>query len=74
MAPPDAYGATVFHATCGNHIIMLYKNRAANYESNQRFIIALAFAMITLSAVSLLMKWFRRERRVNETDNMPRGA
>jgi hypothetical protein len=74
MAPPDAYGATVFHATCGNHIIVLYKNRAANYESNQRFIIALAFAIITLSTVSLLMKWFRRERRVNETDNMPRGA
>ncbi len=62
MAPPDAYGATVFQATCGDHIIMLYKNRAANYESNQRFIIALALVIITLSAVSLLMKWFRRER------------
>jgi hypothetical protein len=60
MAPPDAYGATVFHATCGDHIVMLYKDRAANYESTQRFIIALAYAMVTLSTASLIRKWFRR--------------
>lgn len=63
MAPPDAYGATVFHATCGDHIVVLYKNRAANYESTQRFIIALAYAMLTLSTASLIRKSVGRARR-----------
>jgi len=63
MAPPDAHGVNVFHATCGDHIIMLYKNRAANYESTQCFIISLACALITLSTASLLRKWFRRALR-----------
>jgi hypothetical protein len=29
MAPPSAYGPTVFHSTCGDHIVLLYKNRVA---------------------------------------------
>jgi hypothetical protein len=67
MAPPDAYGAVVFHATCGGEIVVHYKDRAANYESNQRFVIVLAVAMITLSVVPLLMKFLLiRKRRVTE--------
>jgi hypothetical protein len=63
MAPPSAYGETVFHATCGDHIVMLYKNRAASYESNQHFNIAVACAIIALSAVTLVIKWLKRDRR-----------
>jgi len=63
MAPPGAYGEIVFHATCGDHIVILYKNSAANYESNQYFITVLACTIIILSAASLIMKWQRRELR-----------
>jgi hypothetical protein len=42
MAPPSAFGGYVFHSTCGGHIIMAFKNRAASYESTQRFVIAVA--------------------------------
>lgn len=63
MAPPPAYGSIVFQATCGDEIVMLYSDRAAKYESNQRFVISLACAMITLSVLSLMMQFLRREPR-----------
>ena len=62
MAPPSAYGATVFHSTCGDHIVMLYKNRAAAYESTQRFVVTLACGLILLSLGALTRKWFYRRR------------
>jgi hypothetical protein len=60
MAPPSAYGATVFHSTCGDHIIMLYANRAANYESTQLFIVILSTGLILLSLWGLTKRWLRR--------------
>jgi hypothetical protein len=60
MAPPSAYGATVFHATCGDYIVMLYKNRAAIYESTQRFVVTLACGIILLSLGGLTRKWLYR--------------
>jgi hypothetical protein len=53
MAPPSAYGAYVFHSTCGDHTIMYYKNRAAVYESTQRFIIVVAYLVILVSVICL---------------------
>jgi hypothetical protein len=64
MAPPSAYGATVFHSTCGGHIVMLYKNRAAAYESTQRFVVTLACGLILLSLAGLTKKWFHRRRTI----------
>jgi hypothetical protein len=60
MAPPSSYGGTVFHSTCGDHIVLLYKNRAAAYESTQRFIVALACGLILLSLGVLTKKWLHR--------------
>jgi hypothetical protein len=48
-----ACGAHVFHSTCGDHITTYYKNRAAVYESTQRFVIAVASVMILTSAIAL---------------------
>lgn len=53
MAPPSAYGGYVFHSTCGDHILMYYKNRAAVYESIQRFVIAVACIVIIVSTMGL---------------------
>jgi hypothetical protein len=64
MAPPNAYGATVFHSTCGDHILMLYKNRAAAYESTQRFVVILACVLILLSLGGLTRKWFHHRRAI----------
>lgn len=60
MAPPDTYGEIVFHATCGDQIVILYKDRAAKYEANKFFITALAGSIIIVSAVSLFIIWIRR--------------
>jgi hypothetical protein len=64
MAPSSAYGATVFHSTCGDHIVMLYKNRVAAYESTQRFVVTLACGLILLSLGGLAKKWFHRRRTI----------
>jgi hypothetical protein len=64
MAPPSAYGATVFHSTCGDHVVLLFKNRAAAYESTQRFIVTLACGLILLSLGGLTKKWFHRRRTI----------
>jgi len=48
--------AYVFHSTCGDHTIMYYKNRAATYESTQRFVIALACIITLVSAMGLTRK------------------
>jgi hypothetical protein len=61
MPPSSAYGAYVFHTTCGNHIIMYYKNRAAVYESIQRFVIAIACIVIVVSATGLGRKMLPRK-------------
>jgi hypothetical protein len=63
MAPPGAYGEIVFHATCGNHIVIDYKNSAANYESNKGFVTLLGCAIIILSTGVLFTRWFRYQRR-----------
>jgi hypothetical protein len=59
MAPPGAYGEIVFHATCGDHIVIDYKNRAANYQLTKEFVTLLGCAIIILSALSLFMRWMR---------------
>jgi hypothetical protein len=64
MAPPSAYGATVFHSTCGDHIVLLYKNRAAAYESTQRFVVTLACGLILLSLGGLTKNWFHQRRTI----------
>jgi hypothetical protein len=53
MPPPSAYGAYVFHSTCGDHTLMYYKHRAAAYESSQRFTIGVAGLMIVASLAGL---------------------
>jgi hypothetical protein len=55
MAPPSAYDAYVFHSTCGDHIMMYYKYRAATYESTQLFSIAVA-CIITLASLTGLTR------------------
>jgi hypothetical protein len=62
MPPPSAYGAYVFHSTCGDHIIMYFKNRAAAYESNQRFVIVVACAVIFISAIGIGRKILHLQR------------
>jgi hypothetical protein len=54
MAPHSAYGATVFHSTCGDQIMVLYGNRAAAYVATQRFVVGLACGII---GVSLWFLW-----------------
>jgi hypothetical protein len=63
MAPPSAYGAYVFHSTCGDHITMYYKNRASTYESTQLFSIAVACIMILASLTGLSRLLFHSHRR-----------
>jgi hypothetical protein len=53
VASPSDYGAYVFQSTCGDHLIAAYQNRAATYESTQRFVIAVACAVILVSAIGL---------------------
>lgn len=62
MPPHSAYGAYVFHSTCGDHVIMYYKNRAAVYESIQQFVIAIACAVIFISAIGLGRKMLQPQR------------
>jgi hypothetical protein len=62
MPPLSAYGACVFHSTCGDHITMYYKNRAAVYESTQRFIIVVACIIIFVSAMGLSHKVLQTTR------------
>ena len=63
MPPPSAYGAYVFHSTCGDHTIMYYKNRAAIYESTQLFSIAVAWIMILASLTGLIRLLFNSHPR-----------
>jgi hypothetical protein len=62
MPPHSAYGAYVFHSTCGDHVIMYYKNRAAAYQSTQQFVIAIACAVIFISAIGLGRKMLQPQR------------
>jgi hypothetical protein len=63
MEPPSAYGGYVFHSTCGDHITMYYKNRAASYESTQVFAIAVACILILFSLTYLIRFLFHSHRR-----------
>lgn len=65
MPPPNAYGAYVFHSTCGDHTIMYYKNRAAVYESIQRFSMAVTCIVILGSLTGLGLRLFHSHRRHN---------
>ncbi len=47
---------------------MYYKNRAAIYESNQRFVIAAASFMILVSLTAFGFRLFRARRRHEGTD------
>jgi hypothetical protein len=53
-ATPGDYGAYVFQSTCGDKLISAYKNRAATYESTQRFVIAVACFVILVSLIGLI--------------------
>ena len=53
-ASTAAYGAYVFQSACGDHIIAAYKNRAAAYESAQRFVIGVGCLIILASATGLI--------------------
>jgi hypothetical protein len=53
-ATPSDYGAYVFQSTCGDHLISAYKDRAATYESTQRFVIAVACIVILVSGIGLV--------------------
>jgi hypothetical protein len=53
-ASPSDYGAYVFQSTCGDHIVAAYKNRAATYESTQRFVIAVACIIVLVSIMGLI--------------------
>jgi hypothetical protein len=66
MAPPSAYGAYVFHSTCGDHTIMYYKYRAATYESSQIFTIATAGLMIlaSLTGLGFCLSRYRRSPKL----------
>jgi hypothetical protein len=66
MAPPSAYGAYVFHSTCGDYTIMYYKNRAAVYESTQRFIIAVSWTIIFISVIALILRLAKPLRTRNK--------
>jgi hypothetical protein len=61
MAPPSAYGAHVFHSTCGDHITMYYKNRAATYESTQLFSTGVACIVILIGAIGLGRKMLSKK-------------
>jgi hypothetical protein len=57
MAPPDPYGGIVFHATCGEYIVVHYKTRASNYELTQILVTAIGSALVLSSAVALAKRW-----------------
>jgi hypothetical protein len=61
-ATPSDYGGYVFQSTCGDHLIADYKNRAATYESSQRFVIAVACIVILVSGIGLIRHISRRSR------------
>ena len=63
VASPSAYDAYVFQSTCGDHLIAAYKNRAATYESTQRFVIAVACIIILVGLMGLLRQPFRNRSR-----------
>jgi hypothetical protein len=69
MAPPSPYGAYVFHSTCGSHVIMYYKHRAATYESIQQFVIALASLLILGGAIGISVSLAKSVRRHRRTSN-----
>ena len=71
MAPPGAYGEIVFHAVCGDHIVIDYKNSAANYESNKVFVTLLGCAIIILSTSVLVTRWYRYQRSRQRARSMP---
>jgi hypothetical protein len=71
MAPPAAYGEIVFHAVCGDHIVIDYKNSAANYESNKVFVTLLGCAIIILSTSALVTRWYRSQRSRQHARSMP---
>jgi hypothetical protein len=70
MAPPGTYGEIVFHATCGNQIVISYKNSAANYKQNKVFVTLLGCVIIILSTAVLIARWFRYQRRDQHTRSM----
>ena len=61
-AAPSAYGAYVFQSTCGDQVMMAYKNRAAAYESAQLFVIAVGCIIILVSAMGLIWQLTRLSR------------
>jgi hypothetical protein len=67
-ATPGDYGAYVFQSTCGDHLIATYKNRAATYESTQRFVIAFGTLFTLLSAIGLTISLVRYRRRITTAE------
>ena len=63
VANPSPYGAYIFHATCDEQVITYYRDRAATYESTQRFVIAVACIMILVSLVGLIRLLLHSRRR-----------
>jgi hypothetical protein len=69
-ARPSDYGAYVFQSTCGDHLIAAYQNRAATYESTQRFVIAVACIVILVSGIGLI----RHSVVSTQLDKAPSGS
>jgi hypothetical protein len=67
VAKPSAYGPYVFHATCNEHIITYYQDRAAAYESAQHFIIALACIIVLASLTGVGLRVLHSHRRHSES-------
>jgi hypothetical protein len=60
---PSPYGSRVFHVTCDDRIVAYYGYQAANYESAQRFIVAVAGGLIVLGGIGLA--WSLVHRRTH---------
>ena len=72
VANPSPYGSYVFHATCDERVITYYRDRAAGYESAQRFVILIAWTIILGSAIGLTAIIRKSLRRIRMTAHEPR--
>jgi hypothetical protein len=60
---PSPYGRRVFHVTCNDRVVANYPYQASNYESTQRFIIAVACGLIVLGGSGMGSGlWHRRQK------------
>ena len=67
MPKPSPYGSYVFHATCDDHVIAYYPDRARAYDSIQLTITAIAAAIILGGALGLAARLTKplRARKTN---------